>query len=180
VFGATPELIEFRRALGYRLVRVGSARGVSSGEPSVVMVRPVSARAGALVDDLERDLARNLPLQLELLAADAELGVHPALRRALLAGLGAAGELDAMEVRRRVEVFAAGAQTMEAALYALDAFLRSPAARLERLDAQQRRLLERRVLARKSWRAAAAVAGYPDVPAAMRALRPALRRLLEP
>jgi tRNA(Met) cytidine acetyltransferase len=180
VFGATSELLEFRRALGYRLVRVGSSRGASSGEPSVVMVRPVSARARALVDELERDLARNLPLQLELLAADAELGIEPALRRALRAEVGAAPALDPIELRRRVEIFARGAQTMEAALYALDAFLRSPDAPLERLEPQQWRLLERRVLSRQSWRSAAAAAGHPDVPTAMRALRPALRRLIEP
>lgn len=180
VFGATPELLEFRRALGYRLVRVGSARGASSGEPSVVMVRPVTARARLTVEELELDLARNLPLQLDLLTADAELGLAPALCRALLAQLGEAPVLDAAEVRRRVRVFAHGAQTMEAALYALDAFLRSPEAALERLEQRQRRLLERRVLARESWRSASRAAGYPDVPAAMRALRPALRRLLEP
>jgi hypothetical protein len=69
---------------------------------------------------------------------------------------------------------------MEAAVYALDAFLRSPEARLERLEPRQRRLLERRVLARESWRSAADTAGYPDVPTAMRALRPAVRRLVEP
>jgi tRNA(Met) cytidine acetyltransferase len=180
VFGATPELLAFRRALGYRLVRVGSSRGVSSGEPSAVMIRAVSGRARALVDDLQRELARNLPLQLELLAADGELGIDPALRRALLANVDAAAPLDGSEVRRRVEAFAGGAQTMEAVIHALDAFLRSPEARLERLDPHQRRLLERRVLARESWRSAADTAGYGDVPTAMRALRPAVRRLIEP
>jgi len=103
----------------------------------------------------------------------------PALRRALLADLIAAPELDPNEIRRRVEAFAHGAQTMEAALYVLDAFARSSEARLERLEPRQRRLLERRVLARESWRSAAAAAGYPDVPTAMRALRPAVRRLIE-
>jgi hypothetical protein len=48
------------------------------------------------------------------------------------------------------------------------------------LAPQQRQLLERRVLARQSWASAAAAAGYPDVPRAMRAPRPALRRLIEP
>jgi len=183
VFGATPELLEFRRALGYRLVRVGSARGASSGEPSVVMLRPVSDRAHALVRDLEADLARNLPLQLELLDAERELGVGLALRRALVAELATPPELDPAEIERRVRAFASGAQTMEAASYALDRFLRTPevrAQRMQRLSPDERSLLERRVLARDSWRAAARAAGYADVPTAMRALRPALRRLLAP
>lgn len=179
VFGATPELLHFRRSLGYQLVRVGSARGASTGEPSVVMVRPTTDRARALVTDLQRDLARNLPLQLDLLTADGELGIEPELRHALLHELIPAPPLDAATVRGRVEAFAIGAQTMEAALYPLDAFLRSPGAPLERLDPRQRQLLERRVLQRKSWRAAAMAAGYADVPTAMRALRPAVRVLLE-
>ncbi|HTV24632.1 MAG TPA: GNAT family N-acetyltransferase, partial [Polyangiaceae bacterium] len=179
VFGASVELLHFRRALGYHLVRVGSTRGASSGEPSLVMLRPATDRARSLVADLQGDLARNLPLQLDLLAADGDLDVEPALRRALLDELAPATVLDAAEVRRRVEAFTNGAQTMEAALYSLDAFLRSPDARLERLDPRQRRLLEQRVLARHSWQAAATAAKYADVPAAMRAVRPAVRQLLE-
>jgi hypothetical protein len=83
------------------------------------------------------------------------LGIEPALLRALLADVEAAPALGPTEVRRPIEIFARGAQTMEAALYARDTFLRSPEARLERLATEPLRLLERRVLARKSWRSAA-------------------------
>jgi tRNA(Met) cytidine acetyltransferase len=179
VFGATPELLAFRRALGYVLVRIGSSRGASSGEPSVVMLRPTSARAHDLVSALRADLARNLPLQLSLLAADGELGVEAALAEALAADLPAPEPLDARETRRRVERFVASAQTMEAALYPLTQLLQSEPARLGRLAAADRAVLERRVLHFQSWASVARAAGLAGASAAMRAFRPAVRRLLD-
>ena len=178
VFGATAELIQFRRALGYALVRVGSSRGVSAGEPPVVMLRPVSERARALVSALRADLARNLPLQLALLAVDAGLPLEPALARALQEGLEPPLPLAPAALRARVERFVAGAQTMEAAVYALSSFIAAHPAALAALPERERRLLEGRVLAHEAWSAVAAAAGYTDVPAAMRAFRPAVRELL--
>ena len=81
LFGATAELLQFRRSVGYALVRVGASRGTRTGEPAAVMLRPVSERATRLLDGLREDLARDLPLQLELLAAD--LVLEPALRASL-------------------------------------------------------------------------------------------------
>src|SRR5690606_38647685 len=78
MFGATPELVAFRRAVGYELVRLGASKSARAGEPTAVMVRPVSARASRLVADLRADLARDLPIQLALIAAD-EHGLDPAL-----------------------------------------------------------------------------------------------------
>jgi tRNA(Met) cytidine acetyltransferase len=179
VFGATPELVAFRRALGYSLVRVGSSRGVATGEFAAVMLRPASPRGRALERDLVADLARNLPLQLELLAADGPLALEPALASALYVDLPSCTELDAEQIRARVNDFTSGAQTLEAAAYAIDRYLAAHPDRLIRLEPRERRLLEQRVRARTSWRAAARAAGYPDVPAAMRALRPAIRKLID-
>ncbi|HWO11936.1 MAG TPA: GNAT family N-acetyltransferase [Polyangiaceae bacterium] len=179
VFGATPELIAFRRALGYSLVRIGSAWGVSSGEPSVVMLRARSARAQALVAALRADLARNLPLQLPLLAADGGLRLAPDLVQALAADLPAPTALDDAQVEARVVRFAESAQTMEAALYALSRFIGAQPVRLARLARSERALLERRVLGLESWASAAHAAGLEGARAAMRAFRPALRRLLQ-
>lgn len=179
LFGAVPELLEFRRSLGYSLVRLGSARGSSSGEPSAVMLRAATPRGQALVDTLRADLARDLPLQLELQAADTRLPLVPGLGHALQLDLEPAEPLDAGQIRARVEYFAAGAQTMEAAIVALTGFVNTHPERLARLPERERTLLERRVQQRRSWQDAALAAGYADVPAAMRALRPAIRRLLE-
>jgi tRNA(Met) cytidine acetyltransferase len=89
LFGASPELIEFRRRLGYVLVRVSASRGARTGEPSVMMLRPVSEPAKRLVAELRRELARELDLQLALLEADDELPMDPALIAALRRDLDA-------------------------------------------------------------------------------------------
>jgi tRNA(Met) cytidine acetyltransferase len=176
IFGATPNLLAFRRALGYSLVRVGSSRGISTGEPPVVLLRAGTPRGGALIADLVADLARNLPLQLELLASEGEL--DPGLERALRQDLPAPIELDSSEIRARVVRFADGAQPLEAAAYALRRYLSAHPERLARLEPNERCLLEQRLLARASWRASARAAGYADVPAAMKATRPAIRKLI--
>jgi tRNA(Met) cytidine acetyltransferase len=179
MFGATPELVGFRRALGYVVVRIGSARGASSGEPSVVMVHATSARARDLVAALRADLARNLPLQLALLAADGELGIEPALAQVLALDLPTPEPLDESETRARVEHFAASAQTMEAALFPLTRFLQAQPGRIARLAPADRAVLERRVLHLDGWANIARAAGLAGPRAAMRAFRPAVRRLLE-
>jgi tRNA(Met) cytidine acetyltransferase len=178
VFGATADLIDFRRALGYSLVRVGSSRGTSAGEPPVVMLRPVSERARALVAELRADLARNLPLQLPLLTVDAGLPLEPDLARALQTALEPPVPLAPPALRARVERFVAGAQTMEAAISTLSCFITAHPDALAAMPPRERRLLERRVLRLDSWSTVAQTAGYPDVPAAMRAFRPAVRELL--
>ena len=179
VFGATPELVRFRQALGYAVARIGSARGASSGEPSVVMLRAVSPRAQALLMALRMDLARSLKLQLDLLAADGESGVSPELVEALGSGLPAPEALDPDQIRQRVAHFAGSAQTMEAALHALTRFLQLERPRLTRLADTDRALLEGRVLGLLSWSEAARAAGLAGPRAAMRAFRPAVRRLLD-
>jgi tRNA(Met) C34 N-acetyltransferase TmcA len=50
--------------------------------------------------------------------------------------------------------------------------------RLRALPPQQQALVQARVLDRMPWDHVATQAGYPNVHAAMRALRPALRKLL--
>jgi tRNA(Met) cytidine acetyltransferase len=178
IFGATAELLAFRRAAGYSLVRVGSSRGISTGEPPAVLLRARTPRGAALIADLVADLARNLPLQLELLASDGELDLDPELERALQRDLPDPTELDASELQARVQRFASGAQTLEAAVYALSRYLDAHPERLALLDPKERALLEQRVLARRSWRASARAAGFADVPAAMKSARPAFRKIL--
>src|SRR5262249_44101908 len=103
----------------------------------------------------------------------------PELARELAADLPPAEELSPAQLRASVQRFLAGAQPLECAVYALRRCVEEHAARLELLEPAQRAVLERRLLARESWRAAARAAGLAGVPAAMRAVRPAVRRLLE-
>lgn len=173
LFGATPEVIRFRRSMGYELVRVGASRGARTGEPAAVMVRPVSARARKLVEELRVELARDLPLQLELLEGEHPLEAE--LKSALMAGLPAPPPMGEAEVRRVVASYLGGPRPYESAAFALGRFVSTHADVLHGLVASERALIEGRVLRCLPWARAAAEAGYPSVPAAMRALRRALR-----
>ena len=177
LFGATPELLAFRQAVGYQVARVGQSRGARSGEPPVVMLRPASARGAALLADLRADLARDLPLQVQWLAADGGLDLDPALAPALGAGLAAPRALGDDQLAARFARCARGPQPLEAAAHAVERWLLERPDRLTTLPPPERALLEARVLRRQSWPAAARAAGFPDVPAALTAARRALRRL---
>ncbi|HJL19528.1 MAG TPA: GNAT family N-acetyltransferase [Sandaracinaceae bacterium LLY-WYZ-13_1] len=177
VFGATPELLRFRRAVGYALVRIGASRGERTGEPAAVMIRPVSPRARALVAELRADLARDLPLQLALLDADGELGVDPDLADGLREGLPAPRPLDDEARLVAVASYAFGARPYESAVWAVTRTVEAHAGCLSALEPSSRRLIETRILAGRPWPEAARAADFPSVRAAMRALRPAVRAL---
>ncbi len=175
LFGATPELLRFRRAVGYELVRVGVSRGARTGEPAAIMLRPDGDEARALVRALREDLARDLPLQLELL--EGELALDPELAAELGADLPEPAPLADDEVRAIVDAYLASSRPVESAAYAITRFVRERERALDVLPAPQRALIRARVLERRAWTEAAA--GYPSVPAAMRALRPAIAALAE-
>lgn len=179
VFGATADLLWFRRRLGYQLVRVSASRGARTGEPSVVMLRPVSERARQLVGELQAELARDLPRVLELMHADGETLLDPDLAAALVLELPAASSLSPDQCRALVESYAFGPRTFESVAFALARFVATEPARLEALTASERALVENRVIAGHGWRRVTEDAGLATVPAAMRALRRAVRRLLE-
>ncbi len=178
MFGATAELVAFRRRLGYEVVRLSASRGARTGEPSVMMLRPVSARARARVDRLRRELARELPLQLELLQADDELDLDPPLIAALEADLPPPEPLsdaDAVALARR---YAFGPRTFESCATAVVRTVELRHDRLATLDPSTRAVVRARVLERRGWIRTAAEAGCPTVRAAMRALRLAMRELV--
>lgn len=178
VFGATSDLIAFRRSVGYELVRVGAARGERTGEPAAIMLRAHSKRARKLIRELRSDLARDLPIQLALLHADGILGLEPGLASSLSDGLEPPVELDPAEIRSRVLRYANGPQTFASAAYAICRFVQAHRSRLSTLDSRERMLVEGHVLAHEPWDKVAREAGFPSVPSAMRALRPAIRKLL--
>jgi len=179
LFGATPELLRFRRSAGYELVRVGASRGARTGEPAAVMLRPCSDRAKRLHAALREALARDLPLQLELLESGGQLLLDPALRAALARDLPEPPPLDEAARARVVASYAYGPRTYESAAGAITAWVRANAARLGELAPAERALIEARIVGRAPWTDVACAASLPSVPAAMRALRRAVRALME-
>lgn len=179
LFGATPELLAFRRRLGYEVVRLSASRGARTGEPSVMMLRPASERARALVSELRAELARDLPRQLELLHADGETLLDPTLVAGLCAALPPPAPLDDERCRELAHAYAHGPRTFESVALALARYVESRRERLDALAPVERCLIEGRVLAGHGWWRVAADASLPGVPAAMRGLRRAVRRLVD-
>jgi tRNA(Met) cytidine acetyltransferase len=176
LFGASPDLIAFRRTLGYRQVRVSSSRNSRTGEPSVMMLRPVSDAARNLVAQLEARLAEEWPAQRALLESDGLL-LDPELVTALGAGLPPASPATAAQDDARVAAYLAGPQTFETLAATLARWVSRRDAALMRLPRDMRALVEARVLAHTSWETARARAGIASLPAAMRLLRRAIARM---
>jgi tRNA(Met) cytidine acetyltransferase len=203
VFGAAPELLVFRRSLGYALVRLGVAAGAASGERAATLLRPVTPAAEALVADLRRELARNLMAWRALRDADEPWRRAPAGGPS--AAFGADGALgvgedaldaavdEALEDVERTplddDALAAAARRYASGVVPFDAVagdLAEALRRFTRLDgrppspgeAPGAALLRARVLERRSWADAARAAGLRDAAAAMRALRPAFAEAL--
>lgn len=177
VFGATPELLRFRQELGYQLVRVGVSRGSRTGEPAAVMLRPGTERASAWLTGLREDLARDLPVQLELLAADGDLAPSAELRAGLMQGLGPVCPLTDDAVRAAISGYTHGPRPFDAVVVAVRTLLERQPAALGRLDADARRLVLGRAVEGRSWNALARDGGFQSIPAVMRALRRAVRLL---
>lgn len=177
LFGATADLLMFRRRVGYELVRLSASRSRRTGVPSVAMIRPVSEAAAQLLDELRVDLARDLPTQIELFSRDGVLRLDRDLEAALRAGLS---EPMPLTQPRRVEIarhYTDGPRTFEAAAVALRELIVE--LDLDAIDPTERSLIELRVIAGEPWSACAGATGL-SVPAAMRALRRAVRTALRP
>ncbi len=182
LFGATPGLIAFRRSLGYELVRVGSSRGIRTGEPTAVMVRPATPRAEALVGRLRGALARDLEAGLALAEKDGELPLTPDLLAAFLRDLPAPASLSTEERASLVERYATGGATYDSVRGGLESWVREHRRALDDLaglDAASALLIRLRIEDRRGWEEIRATTGYPTVPGAMRALRRAVRALWE-
>ena len=175
MFGATAALLHFRRSVGYDLVRIGASRGSRTGEPAAVMIHPVSQRAHQIRNHLREELGRNLPLQLELLTADGEAYLDPELVLAMQNGLPRVLPIDEQARSAIVQHYLSGPQPIDAVIAAVVDTVAAYPNVLYSLPQQERRLIELRVLLRKSVEQVAKEAGFPTVPAAMRALRRALR-----
>ena len=173
VFGATPALVRFRREVGYEVARLGIARGSRTGEPGVVMLRPVTPAATALLASLRADLARDLPVQLALMRET--LPIDPDLAWALGVGLPAPAALSDAERRAAVRAVLFGPRPSDTALVALRATLVRHADALDALDPPIRAVVQARLLELHSWEDAARAGGFATTRQAQRAMRRALR-----
>jgi len=169
LFAATPELLRFRRAQGYRLVRLGASRGSRTGEPAAVMVRPTSPEAEALVAELREVLARDLPVQLRLLDGDGELPLGAALRQALGADLPSPTPWPEAQLLAAVAAYAFGPRPLEASASALVQFLDTYGPVGD--TPQERALVHARLVDHRSWAGLTRDLGWSSVRVAMRAMR---------
>ncbi len=179
LFGATAELVAFRRSVGYELARVSSSRGSRTGEPSAMMLHPVSRAARSLLAGVRADLARDLPLQLELMQAGHDLLLDPATQAAVLAELPAASPRDKADIERIVRGYAFGPRTFESVAGPVSQFVAEHADLVDELDAPDRALIDARIRQRQSWAQTVDLAGCASMRAAMRGLRRAIRALAE-
>jgi tRNA(Met) cytidine acetyltransferase len=178
MFGATADLIAFRRRLGYEVVRISASRGTRTGEPAVMMLRPVTAAAHALLERLRHELARELPVQLQLLQADDELTLDPDLVTAVTVDLPAPTPLTDAEALALAEAYAFGPRTFESCATAVARTVDLHRDRLPALDPTERTVVQSRVIARRGWLRTTTDARLPTVRAAMRTLRHAVRELV--
>lgn len=180
LFGATADVVAFRRALGYEVCRLSASRGTRTGEPALMMLRPTSEAARRLVHTLRHRLAATLPDQLDLFAADDALTLSPALTTALQEVHTEHPDAHLTDAERRDDLlaYAFGPRTLESTITALTAHLTAHPDALAALDAQARALLTHRVLLREPWPATMRAAGLSSLPETMRAARRAFRDLL--
>jgi tRNA(Met) cytidine acetyltransferase len=171
LFGATRGLLRFRRACGYRLVRLGASRGSRTGVPAAVMVWPRSERARAMTDRLQQQLARDLPLQLRLLHGDGELPLPEGLADELAAGLPPVTPYTPALARPLLHAYVQRAVPFEVAASAVRWWRRAGA---RAVGAADETLLDARLEQGRSWVGLARDLGYPSVKEAMRAMRRAV------
>ena len=175
LFGATPEVLRFRSAQGYQLVRVGGSRGDRTGEPAAIMVRAENARSQVIVDNLRAELARNLPLQLQLLDAGGTIATSPTLRAQLISMTPQPTPLSTNNVERLVRSYLGGPRSSDSVIAALRALASGPA--IDELEPTDAIVIRSRIIELQSWSDTAAAAGLPTVRAAQRTLRRAVQHL---
>lgn len=179
LFGAVADVIRLRRRLGYALVRLGAARGGRSGEVSVVMARAATPPAERLVARLRAELARDLPVLLELARGDGALADEEVLR-ALEEDLVEPARFEEDDALSAVAGWLDGPRPFESAAPALRWLHARGHLDLASLDPAARGLVEARLLRARPWRSLLDHVDGNSVPAVMRALKAAVRPALPP
>ena len=168
-FGATPQLLDFWRANGYRTVHLSITSNDRSGEHSALMLRPCSDAGQELtdrhVDRFRERIGATLCDALADLDADIVRGALAAAGPPEVDGLGTLDDRD-WQVIAGVGY---GPGTYEAAPHVFRtvamAYLLTPSGDL---SARQERLLVRKVLQGEPWESVASVLGYGSTSQCMR------------
>lgn len=155
-FGATPGLLAFWQACGFRPAHMGTSRNAASGEHAVVMLRPLSPAGRRLAARAERRLEERLgvllagPLRrLDPLVAAALVSALQAEGPGAVEGFGkpsgeASSEDPGEDPGPEIDSFVLGHRTLEAALPVLSELTRrglGPALRKGRLSLPEGALL---------------------------------------
>jgi tRNA(Met) cytidine acetyltransferase len=147
-FGATPGLIAFWGACGYRPAQMGTSRNAASGEHAVVMLKALSLAGRRLAIRAEARLEQRLGVLLAGPLRALDPGVAAALVAALgelapdLAGPPASADWD--DPRPEIDAFVQGHRTLQAALPVLCELVRrrlGPALRRGTIDPGEAALL---------------------------------------
>jgi tRNA(Met) cytidine acetyltransferase len=183
-YGATPELLRFWRANGYRAVQLSTTRNDASGEYSALMLDPLS-EAGA---DLHDRHARWFASRIASMLGDPLRDADPDVVRELLRSVEAPVKLDLSAWDwRTVAASAFGPGLYDAAprpfrrvvhKHFVDPDGRSASA-LDLLSAREERLLVRKVLQGHPWQAVAEELGFHSAGQCMRALGDAFEPLVD-
>ncbi|AFZ73731.1 tRNA(Met) cytidine acetyltransferase TmcA [Natronobacterium gregoryi] len=180
-FGATPGLLEFWRANGYRTVHVSTTRNDASGEYSTLLLDPVTERGQQLHDRHARWFARRFPS----LCTDSLADLDPDVARAALRAVDAdaAPPLEASDHDWRVVAGAAygpGLFDIDPGPFrrlVVQYFVDEPAA--VDLSTRAERLLVLRALQGREWSTVADRLEYPSSGQCMRALGEAFQPLVD-
>ncbi|MFC7154774.1 tRNA(Met) cytidine acetyltransferase TmcA [Halomarina halobia] len=193
-YGATTRLLSFWRGSGYRVVHLSTTRNETSGERSAAMLRPAAGAEGARTTngaDDANDAADALPdrharwfrERIAGVLSDALSDLDPDVVRAALAATGGRAALDLDD--REWHLVAAAAYGPGQFDVHPEPFRRLVVSALTDpdpdppLDADAERLLVRRVLQARGWRAVAEELGFQTPSGARRAAGRAFRALCE-
>lgn len=176
-YGATQELCRFWRSNGYLTIHLSSTRNETSGEHSVVMLRPLSSDGRALTERHAEWFGRRISdvLSGPLRSAD------PDVVRSALASATEAIEpsLSAFEWRLVASAAYGPGQYGVAPGPFRRLALRALLDESELLDADAERLLVVGVLQNRSWRETADALGYASERACLRALGDAFQPIVD-
>lgn len=180
-YGATPDLLRFWRANGYRTIQCSTTRNDTSGEYSALMLDPLS-EAGA---DLHDRHARWFASRVASMLADPLRDADPDVVRGLLRSVEAPLELDLSPWDwRAVAASAYGPGLYDAAprpfrRVALKHFVTPEDGAANRLSAREERLLVRKVLQGHPWPGVADELEFHSAGQCMRALGDAYKPLVD-
>ncbi|WP_435063907.1 tRNA(Met) cytidine acetyltransferase TmcA [Halobaculum sp. EA56] len=178
-FGATPDLLDFWAANGYRTVHLATTRNDASGEHSALMVTPTGEEGRRLA----RRHARWFRERIGSVLSDALRDLDPDVVRAALSACDADGDplVDCTDYEWRLTVAAAYGPGL--ADMAPRPFRRLALAHLlDRecdLSDREERLLVRKVLQAHDWEAVTGELGFVSAAECMRSLGRALQPLVD-